>query len=136
MADITVTAGSVVKSTGAVVETAYLAGTTITAGQLVYLSTSNTWLLTDNDASATAAVIDGVALNGAASGQPIVVQTSGDINLGATLTQGVVYGNSSTAGGIAPVSDHGAGDYVGILGVAISTSILRMSRVNSGITHA
>lgn len=135
MADLSITAASVAKSTGAVVDNQYLAAATITAGQLVYLTTSNTWNLVDNDAAATSTV-GGVALHGSLAGQPLAVQSAGNINLGATLTVGAIYGSSSTAGAIAPVSDHTTGDYVSILGIGISASILQMTRVNSGIVHA
>jgi hypothetical protein len=86
MADISITAASVVPSTNAVKRTG-TAGATITAGQLVYkdASDSNKIKLADNDASAAATVV-GIALNGASSGQPITyAETDPELTIGATV---------------------------------------------------
>lgn len=137
MADLTVTAASVAKGTDAVVEHG-IAGATITAGQLVYKDTSdsNKLKLVDVDsATVLARSASGVALNGGASGQTIAYQTAGQINLGATLATGIVYVGSDTAGGIRPSADNGVGDYTVVVGVAISTSLLKMGLLNSGVAQ-
>lgn len=134
MADLTITAANVVAGSGARTA-AGTAGATITAGQVVYLdSASSTYKLADCD-SATAAVRSpaGIALNGASSGQPIDVLTSGPITIGATLTAGVAYYLSATAGGICPVADLAAGDYPTIIGIATSTSVLSVKIHESGV---
>lgn len=137
MADLTITATSVVAGGGAkTVEGT--AGATITAGQVVYLdSTTGTYKLADCD-SATAAVRspDGIALNGAASGQPVEVLTRGNITIGATLTGGVAYYLSGTAGGICPVADLATGDYPTIVGIATSASVLSVLFHESGFALA
>lgn len=134
MADLTITATSVVKGAGAVTQTG-IAGVAVTAGQALYKdpTDSNKLKLADCD-SATAAVrvVAGVALHGAAANQPVTYQTGGVINLGATLTAGTVYCLSDVAGGIRPVADNGSGDGVSLIGVAISTSLLSMNIFNSG----
>jgi len=123
MADLTVTAASVAPGTDATIEPNYNAGATITAGQTVYLSTTtNTWLLADANLSQAAAVLGGVALNGASSGQPLAVLTRGNLNPGATAVVGMVYVLSGTAGGIAPVADGVTGWYTSILGIGTTTS--------------
>lgn len=66
----------------------------------------------------------GIALNGAAANQPLAVQRSGDITIGATLTPGLAYYLSDTPGGICPVADVGSGEYVILLGLAKSASVL------------
>lgn len=140
MADLSITAASVAQSSAATTVTAYLAGATITAGQVVYLSTANAWLLADCDAAATGngvANVRGIALNGAASGQPLHVCTRDTaFTPGATLTAGEVYVLSGTAGGIAPVGDLTTGDYTVVLGVAVSTSVLNLNPTAAGVTHA
>lgn len=134
MADLTVTAGSVVAGSNATIDKRYLAGATITAGQTVYLDTStNTWLLADCDSSATTAVLAGVALNGAASGQPLHVLTAGQLTAGATVTVGEIYVLSGTAGGIAPEGDLASGDYVSVLGVGISATVIDVKLHVSGV---
>lgn len=134
MADITVTATSVVGGTGPTVniERQYLAGATITAGQAVYLSSSNTWLLADSDGAAAARACGGVALNGAATGQPVAVQTSGSITIGGTVVSGTPYFVSNTAGGICVLGDLGSADTVIYIGVATSTTVIALQIHNPG----
>ena len=133
MADITITAANVVKSTAAVTASG-TAGATITAGQLLYKDTSDSdkLKLAQHDGTAIEATIAGVALHGASSGQPITYQTSGLITIGATTVAGTVYVASATAGGIAPDADAGAGDYKSILGVATTTAAIQIQINNSG----
>lgn len=135
MADLTVTAASVVAGADAVTETGTL-GATVTAGQALYkLSTDNKWYLADNN-SATAAVrqATGIALNGGGAGQPVRVLRSGPVTIGATMTAGVAYYLSDTPGGICPVADVGAGEYPGIIGIATSTTVLNVNFQYSGVS--
>lgn len=134
MADISITAANVLAGTNSTRKHG-TSGATITAGQVVYLEdSSNTWKLADNN-SATAAVrtAQGIALNGASSGQPITVLTGGDITIGGTLTAGVAYYLSDTPGGICPVADVGSGEYTCLLGMATSTSVLSVAIKYSGV---
>ncbi len=134
MADLTLTAANVLAGSNATTNLG-TAGATITAGQVVYFDdTTKTYKLADTD-SATAAVRSpiGLALNGASAGQPLMVQTGGDITLGAVLTAGVAYYLSGTAGGICPVADVTSGDYPVILGMAKSTSVLAIKIVEAGV---
>lgn len=135
MADLTITAASVVAGTDSVTEFGTL-GATITAGQVIYKdSTTNKWGLADNN-SATAAVRQamGIALNGGAINQPVKVLRSGDITIGATMTAGVAYYLSDTPGGICPVADVGAGEYVCLIGIAESTTVLNVAINYSGVS--
>lgn len=130
MVDIVITPGSVVAGSNAK-KTPGTAGATVTAGQTVYRdATSKKFLLADSD-SATAGVRDvfGIALHGASLDQPLMVQTEGDINLGATLVVGKTYILSDTPGGIMPIEDVEIGDYTTVIGVASSTSNLKMKIV-------
>src|SRR5581483_1775072 len=106
-ADLTITAASVVPYTSPVpLYSDGTAGATITAGQPVYLdSATNTYKLSLAAGTATEATAAGIAVNGASAGQPVRIQTSGDLDLGATLTVGRVYVLSANAGKIAPVTD-------------------------------
>lgn len=127
MADLTITAASVIKGSNATTEVG-TAGETITAGQVVFKNTSTgKYELADCD-SATAAERQprGIALNGASDGQPLVIMRSGDVTIGATLTAGTAYYLSATAGGICPLADLGSGDYVCLLGLASSTTVLAL----------
>lgn len=137
MADLTITATSVVPGSGAKI-TEGLAGATITAGQVVYLdSTTSTYKLADCN-SATAAVRSpaGIALNGAASGQTVGVLERGPITIGATVAVGVPYFLSGTAGGIRPAADNTTGDYVTYLGIGTSTTVIDVKIHESGAAMA
>lgn len=132
--DITITAANVIPGSDAT----YFdrtAGDTITAGQPVYLDSTDSKLkLADaNAASAAAATVKGIALHGAASGQPLKVQTSGSITIGATVTQGTIYVLSATAGGIAPAADLATGHRVTVIGIATSASALKLQINASGV---
>jgi hypothetical protein len=137
MADISITAASVLASANAAPLKQYNFGATVTAGQVVYLDADNKWQLTDSNASAAgnnATSIVGIALVGGANNQPGVVVTR-DINFtpGGTLTNGIAYYVSPNAGAIAPVGDIGSGNYATVLGVARSTTILNLNPTPSGI---
>lgn len=126
MADLSVTATSVVKGSGTVGTDTALAGVAITAGQTVYKDSSSLWQLADANLSSTASSTIGIALNNAGAGQPVQVATTGNVTMGSILTSGVIYVQSATAGGIAPSADINTGWYVTILGVATSSSNLLM----------
>ena len=79
-----------------------------------------------NSATAAARAARGIAVNGASDGQPLTIQKSGDITLGAVLVAGTDYYLSDTPGGIAPRADIGAGEYVCLLGLAKTTSVLAL----------
>ena len=137
MADLSVTAGSVVPTSTTIVRQG-IAGAAITAGQTVYLdSSTSTYKLADsNGATAAVAATKGVALNGASSGQPIDVATGGDINPGATVAVGAAYAQSTTPGGIAAIADVTAGQYMTVIGVGTTTSNLKISLIVSGVVKA
>ena len=132
MAALTITAASVAFVSGTKLDVT--AGETITAGMLVYMDTtdSNKYKGVDADVEASA-VAAGIALNGASSGQPLRIQTSGVITIGATIAVGTVYYAGLTAGNIGPLADIGPGDYVSIVGVGITAANMRMIVLNSGV---
>ena len=137
MADLVITAANVVAGAGAT-RVEGTAGEAITAGQAVYYDRADkSYKLADCD-SATAAVRAprGIALNNAADGQPIDVHTEGPITIGATVTAGVAYYLSATAGGICPVADLASGDYPTILGIATSASVLDVQIHSAGVALA
>lgn len=140
MADLSITATNVVKGAnlpaGAICIKYALAA--ITAGQSLYLSTTDATKvgLHDSNAAAPANALFGVALNGGAIGQPIVVQSAGDIVIGATVVVGTIYLGSDTPGGIRPDADKTTGDTVNILGVGKNATTITLGISNTGITSA
>jgi hypothetical protein len=126
MADLTVTAASCVPGTDARLDTG-VAGETITAGMAVYKASTGLWMKADsNSATALARAATAIAMTGSSANQPIVVQKSGSLTLGATMTAGIAYYLSDTAGGICPVADVGAAEYVDVIGVSTSTTVLKL----------
>ncbi|MBB4272785.1 hypothetical protein [Rhizobium mongolense] len=128
--DLTISASAVIAGSGVPTERG-IAGATIAAGDVVYLDSTTTgkWQLADSDAATSAARglgKTGIALNSASLNQPLIVQTSGAITLGAVLTAGTAYYLSDTPGKICPVADITGGDYFTLLGLASSTSVLNL----------
>lgn len=128
MADITITAASVVASSNAARDIG-TAGETIAAGKAIYLSsTTGKWMLADsNSATVEARKAIAIALNGASLNQPVSIMKNGDVTIGATLTPGVAYYLSDTQGGICPIADVGAGEYVCLLGLAKSATLMSVA---------
>lgn len=136
MASLTITVGNMIPVAGYQAESGYLAGATITRGQSVYLdSTTSTWKLADCDASAAAAGSAGIgiSLSDVVATQPMLVQQGGDLGFGAILTVGQIYCVAATAGEICPYSDLTTNGRVTILGVASTTSNLKLRMWASGI---
>lgn len=135
MADLTITAANVVAGSDATREVG-MAGETIAAGKAVYRAAgTGLWMLADsNSATLEARRAGGIALCGSSLNQPIVVQTSGPITIGATLTAGTAYYLSDTAGGICPLADVGSGEAVCLLGLAASTTVLNVGIQYPGVT--
>ena len=126
MADVSIT-GPVVPDTLAYCETLF-AAVAIAAGKVVYRNSSGLAALADSDLSAAGAEAIGIAVNTAGIGEPVTVAKNGTTvtQAGTTFTKGLPYFVSNTAGGIAPQADIGAADYVTYLGLASSTSALKI----------
>ncbi|TPM92723.1 hypothetical protein [Mesorhizobium sp. B2-1-3A] len=137
MTDLSITATLVVAGANAQTDSGS-AGETITAGQTLYRSSTTNKLMKADSNGATAEIRTpiGVALNGGALNQPIKYQKpGGDIVIGATLTPGVAYYQSDTPGGICPVADIGAGEYVCLIGLAKSASVLALDIRYTGVSN-
>jgi hypothetical protein len=133
MADVSVTAASVVKASDTQMIDGIL-GATVTAGQTLYLDvTTNTWKLADANASVTTATVGGIAMNGGSSGQPVKVANGGSLNPGFTVVVGTTYVQSATPGAIAPIADIASGYYPTIIGVGITASNLALILKNAGV---
>lgn len=131
MADITITAANVVKSTGAQVGNG-IAGASITAGLTLYLDEATSTLKIADCENAAKDEVKGIALHAAASGQPIAYQYAGVIGIGATVAVGTIY-ILSAAGGICPSADAAQNDYITVIGVGKTTSTIDMIIKNSGV---
>lgn len=132
MADLVITAANVVPGAGAQFLTRN-AGATITAGQVVYSDVNSLWQLSKANGTAAQKAMAGIALANASLNQPLIVQTAGQITIGATVVAGtgVYFMSGNNAGGIAPFADVGAGWLVWLLGIAISTTVINLQLFNS-----
>lgn len=134
MAALSITAASVARVTGTPV--AGVAGETITQGMAVYQAANGKWYKAQADGSLIESGFGtnvGVSLNSVAVGQPIDVLTDGTYTVGATLTAGVIYAIGTGAGGIVPATDIVSTNYMTVLGVPISTTVLRLRPVAGGL---
>lgn len=135
MADIAVTAASVAVSSQAVIRKEYNFGATITAGQTVYLNSSNQWVLLSDSVSTGSGLNDlrGIAINGGSLGQPASVCIfDPGFTVGATVVNGTPYYASPTAGGITATTPTTAG-YPTFLGLGTGTTKIVFNPVSTGV---
>ena len=133
MADLSITAASVLQGSGVTISDG-TAGGTVTPGQPVYQDAAdgNQWKAADANASAATAAAVWIALHASLDNQPLQILTSGPITIGATVALGTTYVLSATAGGIAPNVDATSGWYKTIIGVATSTTVIQVALNVSG----
>ncbi len=120
MADLSVTANSVVTISGNT--NTRLAGEAITAGQSIYIKSTDGKVYKaqcDGTAEEAGSGVDfGIALNGAAAGQPVQYQIDGSLNIGAVTVKTTTYMISAAAGGICPQADLVSTNKITVLGYA------------------
>ncbi len=127
MADLSITAANVKIKAATTTTRIVQFGETMTAGQAAYLKSSDQkYWKADANGSADTAAAKGVVLVGAAGDAYGLIVESGPTDLGATLTVGVPYIVSTTAGGIAPASDFAGytSSWLTHLGYATATSTI------------
>ena len=134
MADISITAANVIPGSNAKFVDV-TAGGTITAGIPCYYASDGDYEACDATATATNKP-RGIAVNGASDGQPLRLQTSGNIDLGATLAIGTTYVVSATTGKICPEADIASTEFVAILGIADAADNLKMGILYTEVAHA
>lgn len=130
--DVTITAADVLEVAGSATRAVDGGAAGLVAGKLVYEDGTNGLKLADAGAVATADVV-GMLLNGGGIGQPLKVVTGGDVTVSAVLTIGVRYVLSDTAGGLAPNVDVGSAKVGVFIGIATTTTNLKLGILNSGV---
>lgn len=126
MADVSITPGDVRLYTQDALPKTLLAGGTITAGDFVYFdSATRNWKRAQADGTAAESQAVYIALSDAASGEYFIGVDSTLVVIGmSALTLGVMYVVSATAGKMAPIGDLTTGQYITLVGVPSSTSVL------------
>jgi hypothetical protein len=134
MGALSVTTTSIIKPVAATSETV-TAGEAVTIGQAVYRHSNGKYKLTDADVESSSEIA-GIALTqAAASGQPLVICTAGDLPMKSSgITVGTAYYVHTTPGAIALIGDLSSGDYVSLVGIAISATTLRLDFLVTGVT--
>ena len=110
-----------------------VAAAALAQGQIVYRDSNGKSNLARANALGTASVW-GVALQSGTADTEVDIQTEGEVKGLSGLTAGTIYVLSdSVAGGIMPIADANTGDYISIVGVAKSATVLALSINNSGV---
>jgi len=126
MADLTITSTSVIPGSGSNKRKG-TAGATITAGQVIYKdNVDNKMKLADANNTIITAKARGIALCDAALDQPIIFQSIGTIDIGATVVVGEIYCLSVNAGSICPEGDLVSTNYVTVLGIGTTTNNIKL----------
>lgn len=133
MADIAITAANVLAGPNPQ-ESTLIAGVAITAGQVCYKAADGTAKLAIANGAAPANTVFGIALNGAAIGQPVVLNKldAAFAPGGTVAVNEVVILSGAVAGNMAPIADLTAGWFLTILGIGIGSNKLALSPVASG----
>lgn len=136
MAEITITPADVLKTSTTSISEG-IAGGTLTAGMAVYVDTAASGVIKACDADvAASSVCAGIALHGAASGQPVKYATAGDLTISSVMTVGRIYlVSQTTAGSLCVDGDILTGDFVSIVGVASTATNLKIAINNSGVAR-
>jgi len=136
MADLTISPASVGVNVANPTITVVQVGEAVTQGQPVYLKLSDQKYWKANATNSDLANVYGIPLTAGAADDFVVLIRGGNMDLGATLTVGETYVVSSTSGGIAPIGDLVATNYVSILGIATASDNLNLAINVSGIQKA
>lgn len=137
MAALTITAANVGMSTGNASTVTY--GETIAQGEPVRLDSSDQKYYLCNHTTTTDVAAVAIALTPGGADEIGVVMFGGTnqkIKIGATVAIGTVYVVGPTDGDINPSGDLASGDYVNIIGHAVSTTELLLTFNNLGVAVA
>ena len=133
MADVTIPKANV-ESVGNPTLQDVTCGAAVIAGRFVYEDAASGKVNYATSLSAATAAVTGMLVNsGERDGAPATIQKDGDVAVGAILTTGELYVLADNAGKLMPASDLVTNDFVTFVGLAISTSTLRLGITQSGI---
>ena len=116
--DIAITPANVIPGPAAQQSGSGKAGVTIIAGQTLYKAADGTLGLCDSNGASPAYKFFAVASNSAAPGQLVAYVTNDPaLTIGGAHAAGTVLKTSTTPGGMAPIADAVAGEFITVLGV-------------------
>lgn len=114
------------------------AGETLTRGMVVYKKASDgRYWKADADTLAEADA-RALVMSDNSAGQEVLLHDldGGDVTIGAgaAMTVGLdYYVGAAAAGTLVPRSDLAAGDYVSLVGIAITAAVMRLRKINTGV---
>ena len=128
MADIIITPANVIPSANAQQSGTGKAGVLIVAGPTLYKASDGTLLLCDSNGASPSYKFFAVSTNSAAPGQLVAYVTLDPaLNIGGVHAAGAVLKTSTTPGGMAPIGDALAGEFVTVLGVINADGTLNLN---------
>lgn len=137
MAEYVVTPANVLASGQAQTSTG-IAGASITAGQALCQDVDGTLKLYDANGAAPLNAMRGIALHASLPGQPIVYARSDpDFQPGFAIA-GVgdtIIGSATTPGSLCPESDKASGWFITNVGIATSTTKMKLSILAAGVVR-
>ncbi len=139
MANVTITASSVVPSANSLKSSIQL-GEAADAGDIVYFKSSDAkWYLAnattlEESGNGAGSNLKMLASSGAANQYVVGVDPKSSITVGAVLTKGRAYVLSATDGLIANEGDLTSGQFLTIVGYAITSSVLFFDPTSTGVT--
>lgn len=110
-----------------------VAGEAISIGQAVHYNKSDgKYYLADADNPNRRNLV-GIAVTTCAANSQVVVQTSGEVTLGAAATPAEIYIAGATPGSVHPVGDAAASWGIMLLGIARTATVMKLIVTNTGI---
>lgn len=138
MASVTITASAVQDAGGTRLIQSQTSGEAFVAGSVVRKTAAGVWVKaqSNNLANSGTRVQLGIALASAAgAGQKFDVLIEGDLTCAGLVAGAVYFLAADTAGLIAPHADLATTNIVAYIGTAVSTTVLRVHPVNTGVAH-
>ena len=134
MAVVTITPANIEKVDDATLSSGTLEASTTTAGGELIRSTSTGYVKADAS-SLTSATIAGIAWSKGSVGKQIDFFNSvgKEVDIGATLTEGIIYVVSGTAGAIEPYADLSTGERAYMVGIGMPSTNLKYLPYDLGV---
>jgi len=135
MVDLAIVDNDVVAGVGTQ-QTRGTCGSGVSAGDVVYQGDDKKWRRADASSPAVAPKANhptGIALNNGANNQPLAIHLGGDLTVTAVLTPGTSYFLSPNPGKLAPRNDINAGNFVVLVGMAKSATVLMVDFVDPNV---
>lgn len=131
MANFTITAANVQFTSTS--RLTLVAGEAITAGQVICKKSDGKAYLAQCDATAEEAVVEGVAINNAAAGQPVNYRNDGALTTGSAFgAAGKLLLLSATAGSMMPAADLATGNRLSVVGYSTAAGTMNIDITNTG----